>query len=189
VLEDTARRLFVPRLTVDAAAELIAELGGRRTRAAGRADLRGLAERCEGIPLALRIAVEMLARVPGLDVAGLTHGLRDEGDRLELLDLGDAGVLSVREVLDRNRRLLGPAELQLLHQMAQAGLGVFDVEDVQRFGRGSGTEVRSSLIRLVATNVVEQCGFHRFRLGELQRAVVLEGAPPEPTFRSVGAVR
>lgn len=169
VLDDTARRLSVARLDADAGADLLRAVGGPIVRDAESATLRDLSRCCEGLPLALRIAAEVLDRAPGACVRGLVDSLQRDGESLDLLDLGDEA-LSVRAVLGLNRRLLGSAETALLVQIARSGMIEFDLEDVRRLNLGTGTSIRTILNRLVAVNILEQRGFGQFRLGVLHQA-------------------
>ncbi len=88
VVRDGAHRVDVEVLTVDESAELLCALIGPRAQA----DLSGrrmLAERCSRLPLALRLAAELMSLRPGVGIADLASELADRGQRLHLLDAGD----------------------------------------------------------------------------------------------------
>ncbi|MEO6091367.1 MAG: tetratricopeptide repeat protein, partial [Umezawaea sp.] len=77
------------------------------------AGLRRLAELCDGLPLALRIAAARLAVSPTLRVADFVAELDDEHGRLAALGLED-GEGPVRAALDASRRALPPLAARLL---------------------------------------------------------------------------
>jgi DNA-binding SARP family transcriptional activator len=110
-----ARLVELDMLTPDAAVEVLGRVAGRGpTTGEGEvAALRRLAELCDGLPLALRIAAARLAVSPTLRVAELVAELDDEHGRLAALDLED-GEGPVRAALDASRRALPPLPARLL---------------------------------------------------------------------------
>ena len=107
-----ARLVELDMLTPDAAVEVLGRVAGRGAGAEAGA-LRRLAELCDGLPLALRIAAARLAVSPTLRVADFVAELDDEHGRLAALGLED-GEGPVRAALDASRRALPPLAARLL---------------------------------------------------------------------------
>ncbi|WNV89624.1 BTAD domain-containing putative transcriptional regulator [Umezawaea sp. Da 62-37] len=107
-----ARLVELDMLTVDAAVEVLGRVAGRGPSTEVDA-LRRLAELCDGLPLALRIAAARLAVSPTLRVADFVAELDDEHGRLAALGLED-GEGPVRVALDASRRALPPLAARLL---------------------------------------------------------------------------
>jgi DNA-binding SARP family transcriptional activator/tetratricopeptide (TPR) repeat protein len=105
-----ARLVELDMLTPDAAVEVLGRVAGRTTEGPA---LRRLAELCDGLPLALRIAAARLAVSPTLRVADFVAELDDEHGRLAALGLED-GEGPVRAALDASRRALPPLAARLL---------------------------------------------------------------------------
>lgn len=80
----------------DAVALLHAAAGERITAEPSGAEL--LARRCSGLPLALRIAAELVTAHPAQDLPGLVAESDDGADALTLLDTGDDQHSAVRTV-------------------------------------------------------------------------------------------
>ncbi len=107
-----ARLVELDMLTPEAAVEVLGRVAGRGEGV--EADgLRRLAELCDGLPLALRIAAARLAVSPTLRVADFVAELDDERGRLAALGLED-GEGPVRAALDASRRALPPLAARLL---------------------------------------------------------------------------
>ncbi|MEV6715523.1 BTAD domain-containing putative transcriptional regulator [Lentzea sp. NPDC051208] len=106
VAQVEAKLVELDMLDPDAAVDVLGRIAGRSDIEAGA--LRELAELCDGLPLALRIAAARLAVSPRLRVAELVEELQDEQGRLAALGLED-GEGTVRAALDASRRAL-PAE-------------------------------------------------------------------------------
>ncbi|MBK1783276.1 AfsR/SARP family transcriptional regulator [Prauserella cavernicola] len=174
VARDGAVRLSVAPLGVRDGAAVVAALAGRELVAADPAAVYELVELCGGLPLALRIAVERLARVPGLTPAALVQELRREETRLDLLATGDGEYASVRATLGRAAALLRPEESALLYALASEAKTDFDVDDAARLIGGDGVLARVRLDRLVALNLVDQRSVRGFHLPELRRVAAGE---------------
>lgn len=176
VARDGADRLSVGRLSVEEGCELVAAAAGPEPVRADPAAVAELVELCAGLPLALRIAVEKVSRVPGLTLAALVEELRADHTRLDLLETGDDDEASVRTALGRPQRLLRPAEADLLHRLSLAADREFDLATAARLTGGDTAVLRLALGRLVLANVLTQPGPHRYHLDDLHRAVARESA-------------
>ena len=87
VAVDGARRIDLDLLPPADAVELMGRLIGPRVDAEPDA-ARELAQFCAGLPLALRIAAELVASNPGRSLGELVAELADQRRRLDLLDVG-----------------------------------------------------------------------------------------------------
>jgi tetratricopeptide (TPR) repeat protein/transcriptional regulator with XRE-family HTH domain len=133
-----------------------------------------LAGLCAHLPLALRIAAEILAAQPHLGVAKLADDLVCERTRLNLLTVGDEDALEVRNVFSwsyfrlaeptgRMFRLLGLHPGTAINTGAAAALaGV--CED----------KARMLLDELVTARLVEQVGQYRYQAHDLLRDYAIE---------------
>jgi len=95
---DGARRLELGPLPMPDAIVLLRTLTAGRAGAAAPARIAELAERCARLPLALRVAAELVATRPAASLAGLTAELADQGRRLDLLDAGGDPRTALRAV-------------------------------------------------------------------------------------------
>jgi tetratricopeptide (TPR) repeat protein len=93
-----ARRLDLDPLPAEDAVALLRALIGQRIHAEPGAAAT-LAEQCVRLPLALRVAAELAAGRPDVNLAELVTELSDERQRLELLDAGGDPRTAVRAVL------------------------------------------------------------------------------------------
>ncbi|MFI1973234.1 AfsR/SARP family transcriptional regulator [Streptomyces cinnamoneus] len=116
VASDAARPVPLTELpTAQSTVLLTAVLGADLVEAEPEAAAR-LAELCDGLPLALRVAAARLATGPHRGLAAFAGELADEQNRLDLLKAGDTGVaaalgLSVQHLPEQARRMfhrLGP---------------------------------------------------------------------------------
>jgi transcriptional regulator with XRE-family HTH domain len=104
------RRLALPPLTLPESTELLIGILGDRAVSDGEPALTRLAELCEGLPLALRIAGNRLVSRPGWDAGELASRLADTERRLDQFEAGDLKVatafeLSYEQLADSARRM------------------------------------------------------------------------------------
>ncbi|MEV6523379.1 BTAD domain-containing putative transcriptional regulator [Longispora sp. NPDC051575] len=105
VARDGATRVDVDLLPVADAVDLLRALIGSRAEAEpGTAET--LAHRCARLPLALRIAAELVADAPATTLAELAGELADVQHRLDVLDAGGDARTAVRAVLSWSDRHL-----------------------------------------------------------------------------------
>ncbi|MFI2764375.1 tetratricopeptide repeat protein [Streptomyces echinatus] len=126
-----------------------------------------LAELCGHLPLALQIAVALLAEDPGRSVAELADELASSYDRLTALDDGDR---SVRAAFDLSYRRLPPAQARLLRLLALAP-GREVSEEVVAALVGAEGPPTAGLKALARAHLVERgSGRGWWRLQDLVRA-------------------
>jgi DNA-binding SARP family transcriptional activator/Tfp pilus assembly protein PilF len=105
VVRDGANRIEVDLLPEPDAIALLRTLIGHRVDAEPQTAAT-LANQCARLPLALRIAAELVASQLGTTLADLTEELVDERGRLDLLDVGGDAHTAVRSVLSWSNRHL-----------------------------------------------------------------------------------
>jgi DNA-binding SARP family transcriptional activator/Flp pilus assembly protein TadD len=108
VARDGARRLELGLLPQPDAVALLRALIGPRVDADPRS-AEALADQCARLPLALRVAAEMVAALPGTPLAGPVAELADERFRLDRFDADGDPQTAVRRVFSWSRRYL-PAD-------------------------------------------------------------------------------
>ncbi|MFD8636951.1 helix-turn-helix domain-containing protein [Streptomyces sp. NPDC059533] len=176
IVTDTARSVAVDVLGPEDATMLLAEvLGVERVREEREAALR-LAELCDGLPLALRVAAARLAGRPAWSLGAMAAELSDETRRLSLLDVEDTGVRAALRVT------LQQLPREVSRQFAH--LGRHPGTHVDRFAAAAlaGTDpaaAEASLERLAVAHLVTETAPGRWTMHDLVRlyARSLEGGP------------
>lgn len=183
VARDGAGRLTLDRLPPEEALALLRTLlGANRVEVESEA-AADLVERCELLPLALRIAAEHAASRPALSLAKLAAEL--DQHRLDLLDTGDERT-AIRSVFSWSYRQLPP-------QLAQAFrlIGLHPGQDFDAFALAALTDTDLAtahrvLDQLRDVHLVESNNAGRFRLHDLLReyAAELAGTDSQPVCRA-----
>ncbi|MFC6084375.1 tetratricopeptide repeat protein [Sphaerisporangium aureirubrum] len=175
-----ARFLTLDRLSAGSAAELIDMTLRRRDprdarMAEGRAAAARMAELCDHLPLALRIAAEVLAGEPALAVSDLVSDLQDARVRLDGLEYGD---LSVRTAFDLSYRHLTPELARMVRLVSYCPGPHFSIEAVAALADQPVAQARRSLATLSRANLIERSadGLNRWRMHELVRLYVRDVA-------------
>jgi tetratricopeptide (TPR) repeat protein/DNA-binding SARP family transcriptional activator len=150
-----------------------------------------LADQCNRLPLALRVAAELAITRPRMSLANMVGELANRQRRLRMLDAGGESRAAVRTVFSwsyqhlradvaRTFRLLGLHPGQNLDRYAVAALIDADLEATGRL-----------LDRLARTHLVRTDGTDRFGMHDLLRAYAVEltHATDSPADRSAAMVR
>jgi DNA-binding SARP family transcriptional activator/tetratricopeptide (TPR) repeat protein len=190
ISRDGAHRVTLRRLPpAEAVALLAAAVGPERAAAEPRA-VAGLAELCDRLPLALRVAGEHAGRHPDRPLAALVADLREAQDRLEALADGEDPSTDLRAVFSWSYRALEPAagrafRLLGLHPATELELG-----PVAALLGVAEPEARRLLDRLAAVHLLEQFRPGRYRPHDLLRAYAVRvAAEDEPAEGRDAAVR
>jgi tetratricopeptide (TPR) repeat protein len=147
-------------------------------RAAAEPDaVRGLAERCGHLPLALRIAAERVATHPHHSVSLLVDELDTEGQRLDGLSTDDS--IAVKTVFSWSYRDLSADAARMfrligLHSGSHLSTGAAAALAGQPLIRA-----RRLLDRLTAVHLLEGMGNDRYRMHDLLRVYAAEQAAEE----------
>lgn len=182
-------RVHLGVLPGDDAVELLGRIVGEERVDSARADTRRLADLCDRLPLALRIAAARLASKPHWTVRHLVARLGDERRRLDELSQGAAQVrasfeLSYRYLPDDAARLyrrLGLLDVPDFAAWVGGALLDVDVLDAERLMEDL---VDAQFLEVVG---VDATGRLRYRLQNLMRLYARERAQaeePEPEQRA-----
>lgn len=166
-----ARRLPVDLLSLDESVTLLRTLiGSRVTEEPDAAE--ALADRCARLPLALRVAAELVDSRPGTPIADLVAELADHHRRLELLDLGDGD--NVRVVFSWSYRRLPPGSAQAFRWLGLHPGPDVDVHELAALGDGDAAAARRWVAPLIRAYLVNRVGDDRFSMHELLRVYAAE---------------
>ncbi|WP_329789771.1 BTAD domain-containing putative transcriptional regulator [Lentzea sp. DG1S-22] len=183
VAQVEAKLVELDMLDPDAAVAVLGRVAGRSDAEADA--LRELAELCDGLPLALRIAAARLAVSPKLRVAELVEELQDEHGRLAALGLED-GEGTVRAALDASRRALPALASRLLAIIGLHPGADLTAHVVAAMGEVPLPEAQRSLDALTAANLLSVSEPGRHFAHDLVRVYTktLAGELSEPERRA-----
>jgi DNA-binding SARP family transcriptional activator/tetratricopeptide (TPR) repeat protein len=156
----SARRVTLSPLATDEAIELLSDSIGTARVGAELPIVQRLAELCDHLPLALRIAAEQVTARPQSKIADLVADLEDVQRRLDALQVPDDELCSVRAVLSCSytRLDLGPAHafrlLGLFPGVSIAPEAATALLDLPR------PDAATALQYLAAQHLVETSGTH-----------------------------
>jgi DNA-binding SARP family transcriptional activator/tetratricopeptide (TPR) repeat protein len=170
VARDGAHRLVVDRLSHADAWCLLQDLVGRDRVDADPGATDVLIERCARLPLALRIAAELVNSRPGLGVGDLADELTDERSTLDLLDAGSGPETAVRAVFSWSYRWLSQEAARLFRL-----LGVHPGCDIDSYALAALAGCRPPEVRRLAevltrAHLVDETAPGRYQTHDLLRA-------------------
>jgi tetratricopeptide (TPR) repeat protein len=176
VARDGARRIDLDVLPLAEAKELLERLLGDRLDAEVET-VTELAERCDRLPLALRIVAERAANRPELSLAELVAELDDENHRLDALQADER--VGVRTVFSWSLRQLEAAVLRLFRL-----LGLHPGVDIDAYAAAaladtSVEDVAGMIHALRRAYLVQSSGPHRIAMHDLVRAYAADLAESE----------
>ncbi|MGP4111077.1 AfsR/SARP family transcriptional regulator [Streptomyces sp. 4N509B] len=186
VAREGAHRVRLERLPPTDAHRLLRELLGGRAGSEPEA-AEALVERCVRLPLALRIAGELIRSHPALTVAGLAEELAERQGVLDLLDLDDDPHTAVRPVFSWSYGRLAPAEARVFRLVGLHPGPDTDAHAVAALAGRGVRETRRSLDVLLRAHLVEQTGKGRYRQHDLLRDYAAELAADEAETEAADA--
>lgn len=185
-----AHRIALDLLPAADAIGLLRELLGARADTEPEATA-ALVERCARLPLALRIAAEIIRSRPGSTIGELAGELSDHEEALEVLAADDDPHTAVRAVFSWSYQRLDPAAARLFRL-----LGVHNGHDIDAHAAaamaGTGLrETRRALDVLVRAHLVDQPSAGRYQPHDLLRAYAAElaGTTDATTERDAALTR
>lgn len=173
-----ARRILLDRLDPAAAAELLTRLLGAPAHADPDA-VRALAVRCAHLPLALRVAAEVVTQDPRQPLAEQVARFDRRTARLDLLDAGGDERTAVRSVFSWSLRRLSPPARSLFELLGLSPARHLDDDAASALlgaGPAAGTAAVAELLR---AHLVERRG-DTVGLHDLLRDYVVELAAQRP---------
>lgn len=163
-------RIGLDILPTDEAAAMLAELTGDIRTAAEPEALVALARLCGGLPLALRIAGQLLATHPTWPIARLVQMLASEQGRLARLGAGD---LQVRTAFEVSFHQMAGEDARLFRLLGLHPGPEFNVLAAAALA-GTGAEAAAlALDRLAEAHLLTENASGRFRMHDLLRLFAL----------------
>lgn len=167
VVREGARRIDLDRLSAARARELVVALAGDRI-ADTEADT--LVERCARLPLALRVAAELIRSRPESNAEELVAELADEQGPLDALDIAGDPQASVRAVLSWSYHHLPDEAARLFRLCALHPGTVFCVYTLAALAGVTPKQVRRQIEQLTAANLFDRTSDGHHRPHDLLRA-------------------
>ncbi|HTI23531.1 MAG TPA: BTAD domain-containing putative transcriptional regulator [Kutzneria sp.] len=163
VARDGARRVRLDPMPPDQAQALLGRLIGDRDGAGA------LAERCAGLPLALRIVAELAAQAD-TPLADLAVALADRQRGLDELDAGGDPRTAVSAVFDWSYQALPPLTARAFALLTWHPGADFDEYAAAALLGITSSEARRLAGQLCRAHLVQRCGAGRYRFHDLLRA-------------------
>jgi DNA-binding SARP family transcriptional activator/Tfp pilus assembly protein PilF len=173
VARDGARRLELGLLPVDDAVALLAMLIGQRADTEPEAT-RTLADQCARLPLALRIAAELIARRPASPLSELAGELADQQRRLDLLDAGGDSSTAVRSVFWWSYRHLDADVGRVFRLLGLLPGADFDPYDAAALAGATLQDASDVLDLLARAHLIQATVPGRYGMHDLLRAYAAE---------------
>ncbi|MCX5264663.1 tetratricopeptide repeat protein [Streptomyces sp. NBC_00199] len=165
-----AHRVVLDVLAPHEAHTLLRALIGPRVDT-DRAAATALAEQCGSLPLALRVAAELVLSRPGEPLAQLVEELRDRRRRLDVLDSGDGDPrAAVRAVFSWSYDRLPEPEARLFRLLGLHPGPDVDTHSAAALSGGTVERTRRSLDVLSRAHLVHRSGPGRHGMHDLLRA-------------------
>ncbi len=165
------RRLALRPLALPEATELLTGILGDRAASDGAPALTRLAELCEGMPLALRIAGNRLVSRPGWDATELAARLADTDHRLDQFEAGD---LKVATAFELSYEQLADSAQRMFRRLAVVPGRDFDVALAAVAGGISAMQALDALDELVDLGLLHDSAAGRYRFHDLVRRFARE---------------
>ncbi|MGW4215213.1 ATP-binding protein [Lentzea sp. NPDC004789] len=168
VQRDGVKRIFLDVLSAEEAQELLRRLIGPRADDAPEAVAK-LAERCARLPLALRIAGELVAVRGQTNLTDLVEELVQEQKRLDMFEVANDPRTAVRSVFSWSYGHL-PRELQAVYRLVGFSPGrSFDPAGFAAVTNAELPESRYRINALLRASLLKEVSANRFELYDLLR--------------------
>ncbi|MEU0675830.1 tetratricopeptide repeat protein [Streptomyces sp. NPDC006172] len=164
-----AHRVVLDALSPAEATALLRTLAGPRVDAEP-AEAAALAEQCGRLPLALRVAAELVLSRPAEPLAALVAELRDRRRRLDLLDGDGDPRAAVRAVFSWSYDRLPELPARLFRLLGLHPGPDADVHSVAALAGESADRTRRALDVLAGAHLVGRTGPGRYGMHDLLRA-------------------
>ncbi|MGM1059061.1 BTAD domain-containing putative transcriptional regulator [Saccharothrix sp. Mg75] len=168
------RRVPLHELSVEEATDLLSSVLGDDRVGDDPAAGRQVVERCTGLPLALRVFAERVARFPGTPLGEFAAELSDERSRLDALNADDGDDTDVRTVLSWSYRALDEDAARLFRLLSAHPGPHLGVKAAAALAALPGQVVRRRLERLTSDHLIGACAPGRYEFHDLLRAYSTE---------------
>jgi tetratricopeptide (TPR) repeat protein len=155
-------------LRIEDATELLESLIGPRTTEENQ-QLRLLAEQCACLPLALRIAAEVVVSHPDKTVQELCLDLRDQRQRIKILSDSDDPEAAISSVLSWSYDKLQPIHASAFRRLSLHPGADYDIFAVAALLEGSAENALGVMEVLRRKNLIETLAGERFRIHDILR--------------------
>ncbi|MDT0266959.1 BTAD domain-containing putative transcriptional regulator [Streptomyces sp. DSM 44915] len=172
VVREGAHRISLDRLPAADARALLGRLLGERG-AAEPAAVAALVERCARLPLALRIAADLVSSRPGQSIEALATELAGRQEALHVLDLDDP-YTAMRAVFSWSYRRLGSPAARLFRLLGLHPGPDLDCHAAAALAGLDLAAARAALAELTRSHLVERPHGGRYQLHDLLRAYAAE---------------
>lgn len=176
VSRDGARRLTLDLLSTAEAVTLLREVLRSVHEDADDTILAELASLCSHLPLALRIAGEIIAFRPQRPIAALVADLADVRKRLQVLSSPEDKTVAVRAVFSWSYETLSEENALLFRRLGLHVTPDFSGPVAAALAGVSVPDARTGLDELARAHLVEEPTPGRFRFHDLLRAYAMERA-------------
>ncbi len=167
-------------LSPDEAVALLARIVDDGRVSGDTASAAELVSLCDSLPLPLLVAAQRLVSMSHLSIADLVEELRDERDRLDLLQT-DETATTVRAVFSMSYRALDPEASRVFRLMGLQHGGDIGFDAIAALTGLRRARLRNALESLGHASLVEMTGPGRYRLHDLLRLFARECADAEET--------
>ncbi|HEX8867508.1 MAG TPA: BTAD domain-containing putative transcriptional regulator [Lentzea sp.] len=170
VSQHDATAISLQQLEFDEARSLLAAVIGEQRLDAEPEAAREMVQGCAGLPLALRVFAERVARFPDVSLRDFVTELHDE----QLDAFNDFYDVDVRAVFSCSYRALDDESARMFRLLSVHPGQDFDVGAAAALAGVSVTQARRLLERLVADALVQSQSLGRYSLHDLLRAYAAE---------------
>jgi DNA-binding MarR family transcriptional regulator len=143
-----------------------------------------LVRHCARLPLALRIAADLVTGSSEVTLAELVMDLADEQSRLDLLDAGDDPYTAVRAVLSWSYRNLEPEQARTFRLLGLHPGRDFDPVSAAVLIDTTPARVRRLLDSMVRAHLLERTAVGRYQMHDLLRVYAADLASQEESEES-----
>ncbi|MEU4447313.1 BTAD domain-containing putative transcriptional regulator [Actinosynnema sp. NPDC050801] len=164
------RRIALRQLSPAESTELLSSVLGRDRMSADPVAGRQVVERCTGLPLALRVFAERVARFPGTPMGAFAAELADERSRLDHLSADDGDDTDVRSVFFWSYRASTPDVARMFRLLSVHPGPDIGVLAAAALAGVPGPAARRQLERLTADHLLDSRTPGRYEFHDLLRA-------------------
>jgi tetratricopeptide (TPR) repeat protein len=189
VSRDGARRLTLDLLSTAEAVTLLREVIRFVHEDADDTILAELASLCSHLPLALRIAGEIIAFRPQRPIADLVAELADVRERLRVLSSPEDKTVAVRAVFSWSYETLSAENALLFRRLGLHVTPDFSGPVAAALAGISVPDAQTGLDELARAHLVEEPTPGRFRFHDLLRAYAMEKAEADDSAEDTAAAR
>jgi tetratricopeptide (TPR) repeat protein len=188
VARDGARAVEVGPLAPEHSVRLLQTVIGDRA-VVDQPSTAGLAAACAGLPLALRVAAELVGRRADSGLRALAAELSDVDSRLDLLQVDEDRRSAVREVLSWSYRYLDASAARLFRLFGANPCAELTAEAVAALAGTAGETTRHDLATLLNASLIDRPYGDRYKMHDLLKAYAGElAAAPQHRADSRRAV-